>query len=167
VADVAVTTDPGDVDVDELWGAYSAVFDDQADLASWREGTWDRHSARPGFRLARAYDGGALVGFAYGYTGDAGQWWTDTVRTTLPPDVADAWLGGHFEVVTLGVVPSARRVGLGRALMRALTDGLPHDRLLLQTSDDPADPARQLYAAEGWAVLGPGTGPSTVVMGRR
>jgi hypothetical protein len=51
--------------------------------------------------------------------------------------------------------------------MQALLDGLPHDRLLLQTASDASDPARLLYASEGWTVLGPGTGPATVVMGRR
>jgi hypothetical protein len=51
--------------------------------------------------------------------------------------------------------------------MRILLGGLPHERLLLMTSADPHDPARRLYASEGWDVLGPGIGDETVIMGRR
>lgn len=154
-------------DAEELWPVYDAVFADQPDAATWRAEVWDRHVARAGFRLARAYDGGALVGFAYGYTGEAGQWWTDHAREVLPAHVADAWLGGHFEVVTLGVLPAARRAGTGRALMASLLDALPHERLLLMTTSDPVDPGRRLYAATGWQVLGPGLGEATVILGRR
>ena len=151
----------------EVWSVYDPVFGDRPDLATWREAVWDRHTERDGFRLARAREGGELVGFAYGYTGRDGQWWTDHVRTTLPPDVAGAWLSGHFELVSLGVLPTARRDGTGRALMRSLLAGLPHDRLLLMTTADADDPARRLYATEGWTVLGTGIGDDTVAMGRR
>jgi ribosomal protein S18 acetylase RimI-like enzyme len=148
-----------------LWPVYRAIFDDYPDVESWRSSVWDRHVVRAGFRLARAYDGDRLAGFAYGYTGESGQWWTDNARRVLAPEVAEAWLGGHFELVSLGVVPGHRRAGLGRRLMRALLAGLGHDRRLLMTTADPADPARRLYAAEGWQVIGPGIGDATVIMG--
>jgi ribosomal protein S18 acetylase RimI-like enzyme len=150
----------------ELWPLYDSVFGDYSDRETWQESVWDRHSHRDGFRLARAYEGDSLIGFAYGYTGRHGQWWTDNVRTALEPEVAEAWLGGHFELVSIGVAPSARRRGIARGLMRVLREDLPHDRLLLMTTSDPADPARLLYASEGWRVLGPGTGEATVTMGR-
>lgn len=150
----------------EVWSVYDPVFGDQPDEATWRGAVWERHTARDGFRLVRAYEAGRAVGFTYGYTGRSGQWWTDHVRETLPAEVADAWLGEHFEVVSIGVLPGARGRGTGRALLRALLTGLPHDRLLLMTTADAGDPARRLYAAEGWDVLGPGTGDATVVMGR-
>ncbi len=72
-------------DTEELWPVYDAVFPDQADYVGWRVALWDRHAARAGFRLARARDGDRLVGFAYGYTGDRGQWWTDQAARVLPP----------------------------------------------------------------------------------
>ena len=149
-----------------LWPVYDAVFGDHDSYEGWRDAVWDRHRSRAGFRLARAYADG-LVGFAYGYTGERGQWWTDNARAALPSDVADAWLGGHFEVVSLGVLPGQRGRGTGRALLRALLAGVEHDRLLLMTTADATDPARRLYAAEGWEVLGPGIGEGTVIMGRR
>ena len=151
----------------ELWPVYESVFGDYADRETWLDLVWDRHSVRDGFRWARAYDGDSRLGFAYGYTGERGQWWTDNVSPLLEPEVAATWLGGHFELVSIGVIPAARRGGIARGLMRTLFQGLPHERLLLMTSADPADPARRLYAAEGWIVLGPGIGAGTVTMGRR
>jgi len=154
-------------DAEALWPVYDAVFGDLADREEWLASVWRPHSAREGFRLARAFDDDELVGFAYGYTGRTGQWWTDAVRGTLDPDVAQAWLDGHFELVSIGVLPEARGRGAGRDLLRALLEGLPHDRLLLMTTADADDPARRLYAAEGWDLLGPGIGDGTVVLGRR
>lgn len=151
----------------QLWPVYEAVFGDFSDYQTWRSSVWDKHSVRDGFRLARAYDGDALVGFAYGYTGERGQWWTDNALKVLDPRVAQAWLGGHFELVSLGVLPAARSAGTGRGLMRALLRGLPHERLLLMTTAEPRDLARLLYASEGWNILGPGIGEGTVIMGRR
>ena len=153
-------------DARAVWAVYRSVFGDHLDAAAWRAEVWDRHSAREGFRLARAYDVDDLVGFAYGYTGEPGQWWTDNAREVLAPDVAAAWLGGHFELVSIGVLAGARGRGVGRSLLRALLDGLPHDRLLLMTSADPDDAPRRLYESEGWQVLGPGIGEETVIMGR-
>ena len=154
-------------DADELWPVYDTVFADQTEYAGWRAGVWDRHVARAGFRLARAYDGSALVGFAYGYTGERGQWWTDQAAQVLDPDVAEVWLGGHFELVSIGVVEAGRGSGVGTALLRAVTDGLPHERWVLMTTADADDPARHLYAGEGWQVIGPGLRDGQVTMGRR
>ena len=155
------------VDGVALWPSYDAVFGDQADYESCRANVWERHSARGGFRVARAYRADDLVGFAYGYTGEQGQWWTDHAREVLDPDTVAAWLGGHFELVSIGVREDARRLGIGRGLTSVLLYGLPHERLLLMTSADPSDPARQLYDSEGWQVLGPGFGEGQVIMGRR
>ena len=161
--DDSIAEDDGAV----VWPVYETIFGDYSDRETWRGDVWDKHSGRSGFRLARAYDADVLVGFAYGYTGERGQWWSDNACTVLEPEVAEAWLGGHFELVSIGVVDAARRGGIGRGLMHALLDGLPHDRLLLMTSSDPSDPARRFYASEGWHVLGPGVGEATVIMGRR
>jgi ribosomal protein S18 acetylase RimI-like enzyme len=164
---VAVVGDEaGDGLVHELWPVYRRVFGDFDDVDAWRDLVWDRHAARAGFRLALARNGGALVGFAYGYTGEHGQWWTDSAATVLHPDVASDWLGGHFEVVSLGVDESARGSGLGRRLLATLTDGVDHPRWVLMTSANPEDPARRLYRSSGWAVIGPGLSHGKVIMGR-
>ncbi len=154
-------------DAVELWPVHDAVFGDHPSFDAWREEVWDRHAVREGFRLCRARLDGELVGFAYGYTGRRGQWWTDHVAEVLPPDVAAEWLGGHFELVSIGVLPEARGRGVGDRLLTEVTTGLPHERWLLMSTVDEGDPARRLYARHGWEVLGPGIGPGTVVMGRR
>lgn len=156
-----------DVDAEELYPVYDDVFGDQPDYGAWRSDVWDRHSTRGGFRLARAYDGDRLVGFGYGYTGERGQWWTDQAALVLPRPVGDEWLGGHFELVSIGVLSERRRGGVGRALLRALCDGLAQERWLLMTTADADDPARHLYAAEGWQVIGPGLRDGQVIMGRQ
>lgn len=162
-ADQSVTEADGHM----VWPVYDSVFGDHPNYQTWRGAVWDRHTVRAGFRLARAYDDATLVGFAYGYTGEHGQWWTDKAREVLDPPIAAAWLGGHFEVVSIGVVDTARCAGIGRRLMQILTECLPRDRLLLMTTSDPSDAARRLYASEGWHVIGPGIGDATVIMGKR
>jgi ribosomal protein S18 acetylase RimI-like enzyme len=165
--DVAVVEQVAEtVVLDELWPLYRTVFEDFDDLDAWRDQVWDRHSARAGFRVALARTGGRLVGFGYGYTGERGQWWTDTAATVLPPEVASDWLGGHFELVSIGVDETRRGIGIGRRLLSALTDGLDRPRWMLMTSSDPDDPARRLYRSTGWAVIGPGFTDDQVVMGR-
>ena len=162
-----VVTEASEDDGREVFGVYDAVFGDQPDQTAWRTGVWDRHAAREGFRLARAYDGARLVGFAYGYTGRRGQWWTEQAVTVLGPDVAQEWLGGHFELVSIGVLETARARGVGRALLERLTDDLPHERWVLMTTGDAEDPARHLYARAGWEVIGPGLRDGQVILGRR
>src|SRR5262245_53376360 len=155
-------------DGDELWPVFDTVFPgDYPDRDTWRAEVFDRHRARPGFRLARAYEEGRLVGFAHGHQGEYGQRWTDRAARVLAPDVASEWLGGHFDLVNLGVLAEARRRGVGRRLMREITRDLPQDRWTLMTTADADDPARHLYAAEGWQVIGPGLHDGQVIMGRR
>jgi ribosomal protein S18 acetylase RimI-like enzyme len=149
-----------------LFDLYDAVFGDQPDYATWRSGTWDRHRSRAGFRLTRAYDDQRLIGFGYGYTGEHGQWWTDQAAGVLAPAVAESWLGGHFELVSIGVLESARGNGVGRALLDRLTAGLAHRRWLLMATADADDPARRLYARAGWEVIGPGLRDDQVILGR-
>lgn len=157
---------PPDAVRDEIWPLYRAVFDDFDDEHAWRDGVWDRHSMRAGFRIALARQRDVLVGFAYGYTGEHGQWWTDRAATVLHPAVASAWLGGHFELVSIGVDRTARGTGTGRRLLAVLTDGLDQSRWVLMTTADPDDPARRLYGSTGWAVIGPGLSEGRVIMGQ-
>jgi len=167
--DLVTTVTEGDAE--ELWPVYLTLFGEPGDYGVWRSEVWDRHVARPGFRLARAYDDGSagrrLVGFGYGYTGEHGQWWTDQAARLLDPATAETWLGGHFELVSIGVLPEARGHRHGAALMRVLTGGLPQERWVLMTTADADDPARHLYASDGWQVIGPGLRDGQVIMGRR
>ena len=146
---------------DELEQVYRAAFgapgydETEADVRRFMTETLPTHAARTGFRMVTLRLGPDLQGFAYGYTGERGQWWTDTVAAAVPADVDQGWFGGHFEVVELGVDPAAQGRGFGAALMDHLLLGLPHDRALLTTYADDR-PAPRLYARLGWSRLAAG-----------
>lgn len=145
----------------EVWNASFGTVEDDA---AWRETVWERHRARADFRLATAYDGGRLVGFSWGYTGQPGQFWSDFVLDKLGSAVAE-WVGGHFEFVELAVLPEGRGHGLGGRLHDQLLVGLPHKRALLGTEDNPDSPAVHLYRSRGWHRLGKQS-PRDQVMGK-
>ncbi|MDQ1598890.1 MAG: hypothetical protein QOD68_364 [Actinomycetota bacterium] len=113
------------------------------------------HAARPGFRCTTLLLDGTMAGFAYGYTGQRGQWWTDAVAARVPAELADEWLGGHFELVEMAVSPEHQGRGFGAALVDRLLLGLPHDRALLTAYDDES-PAPRLYRRLGWELLATG-----------
>ena len=123
-------------DTAAVWTVYDDVFGDTS-YDEWLAAPWGRHTVRAGFRLARSFVAGELVGFAYGYTGERGQWWSDAAAAALAPEVAASWIGGHFEVVSLGVRPAHRGRGLGgpghQVGYRRLIGGLPPSALWQRT----------------------------------
>jgi ribosomal protein S18 acetylase RimI-like enzyme len=149
---------------DRIWPCYQAVFGDFGDFEIWRHNLYARHTGRSGYRLAVAMDGGTAAGFAWGYIGERGQYWTDLICEVLPTEVTDYWVGGHFEFVELAVLPGYRRRGLGSRLHDTLLAGVSQ-RCLLSTADDPGDPAVRLYLHRGWQRLGV-LRPGVQVMGR-
>lgn len=149
----------------QVWPCYQEVFGDFGDYETWRTDLFDRHRTRGGYRLVTATDGSEVVGFSWGYVGQRGQYWSDLVCDSLPTEVTDEWVGGHFEFVELAVSASHRGKGLGRVLHDLLLDSVS-EQCLLSTSDDPADPAVRLYQSAGWEKLGV-LRPGVQVMGRR
>lgn len=133
-------------------GIWIAVFGKVENPDDWTASPWDRHRARAGYRLVIARDGDRPLGFAWGYTGERGQYWPDLVSREVGPRL-DEWLGGHFEFVELAVIPAARRGGVGGRLHDALLAALPHEKALLETSARDDDPGVRLYASRGWISL--------------
>ena len=129
-----------------------------------------RHTARDGFRFVGAFEGERLVGFVYGYRGEAGQWWHDRVASALGPDGSARWLGpGHFEFTELHVRKEHRRRGIGGLLHDAVFDGLDAPTAVLSTQTDN-EPAIALYEKHGWEVIAPhhdfGSGRPFLIMGK-
>jgi ribosomal protein S18 acetylase RimI-like enzyme len=143
---------------DALADIYRRAFgaaghdEDEASVARFTHEQLPLHATREGFRCAVASDDGATAGFAYGYTGRRGQWWTDQIADRAPREVVERWLDGHFEFVELAVDPAVQRRGHGEALHDALLGGLANDRALLTTYRDDR-PAPRLYRRLGWELL--------------
>jgi ribosomal protein S18 acetylase RimI-like enzyme len=113
----------------------------------------ERHTARADFRCLVAFARDGLpVGFTYGYTGRAGQWWTDLVSAALDQDARRHWLNGHFELVEIHVHPERQGNGIGGRLHDAVLDGLPNETALLSTHRGPTA-AFALYRKRGWDTL--------------
>jgi len=143
--------------LDELVDVYREAFtapgyDETPDDVERFRSSLPQHADREGFRLVLGSRSGRLVGFAYGYTGRRGQWWTDQILARVPTSITDVWVDGHFEFVELAVRPSEQGQGIGQALHDALQDDLPHRRALLGTWTDDR-PARRLYLRSGWREL--------------
>jgi len=153
---------------DELGRVFAAAFGapgyDEAEAVRFATDQLPTHAARDDFKLVAAGSDEGIVGFAYGFTGQRGQWWSDRVAAAISPELAAEWIGGHFEVVELAVHPDAQRNGLGAALMDALMTGLAHRKALLTSYADDG-PAPRLYRRLGWQVLVPDLGWGSALYG--
>jgi ribosomal protein S18 acetylase RimI-like enzyme len=124
------------------------------------------HSQRDGFKFVVARSDDRIVGFAYGFTGQRGQWWSDRIAEAAPAGIVAEWVGGHFEIVDLAVMVEAQGRGVGAALHDVLMADLPHERALLTTWVDDR-PAPRLYRRKGWQVLVPDLGWGSALYGLR
>ncbi|MGY1827200.1 MULTISPECIES: GNAT family N-acetyltransferase [unclassified Blastococcus] len=143
----------------EVLAIYGLAMGYDSGIVAGRYGYAVQHTERPGFRavgaFARSPEGERLVGFGYGYLIAPGQWWHDQVRAALDRRTAKKWLPGAFEVCELHVHPDAQSQGLGRQLLHALVEGLPHPVALLSTPDADTK-AFRLYRADGFVDLARG-----------
>jgi hypothetical protein len=130
------------------------------------------HTQRDGFRSVVAFDGAGkdLIGIAYGYRTQPGQWWYDHVARALGDKATALWLKDAFQVTEVAVVPVHQRRGVGGSLHDALLTELGYSRAVLSTLD--AETAgRALYRGRGWQdLLGgfcfPGVARRYAIMGR-
>lgn len=150
---------------------YAQVHGLDAGAIAAREEIMRRHFGRRGYRGLIALDTGRLVGFAYGYTGDPGQYWYDKVWAAMTPQQRTKWLEPeHFEFVELAVHPEWQGRGIGGRLHDLLLEGRPESIALLTVRADNTR-ALQLYRKRGWEVVlddfrfGPG-GARYLVMGK-
>jgi len=130
----------------------------------------DTHSKRAGFHFIVACTGPErVVGMAYGYKGERGQWWHDTVVKALDPVKAADWLGDSYELVEIAVHPALQGNGIGEELIFRLLDGRREATCVLSTRIDSE--AHRLYRRVGFEALielsfTPGAMPF-YVMGKR
>jgi ribosomal protein S18 acetylase RimI-like enzyme len=137
----------------------------------WAQERLPAHVKRRDFLFLAAREDEEVVAFAYGYTGEYGQWWTESVARALTKAQRGEWLDPpHFEIVELHVRPSWQRRGVGSALLAQLLTRQPHDRALLSTQT-ASRKARGFYAKNGWQELASvdfGRGyPAYLALGKR
>jgi ribosomal protein S18 acetylase RimI-like enzyme len=118
--------------------------------------------------LARTADG-RVVGMCYGYHGERGQWWHDTVRKMLPKSEADRWMSDSYELVEVAVDPEFQGRGIGRAIIERLLEDCDEATCMLSTRTDSE--AHRLYRRMGFEVITEMTfaprGALFYVMGKR
>jgi ribosomal protein S18 acetylase RimI-like enzyme len=156
----------------ELREVHRAALGPGALSDEWAAARLPRHVERAGFvfLVARAEDG-SVAGFAYGYDGARGHWWSEQVARSLSAGQRADWLDPpHYEVAELHVLPAAQRRGVGSTLLAYLLTRQSHDRAILSTQT-ASRKARDFYAKNGWWELagvdfGPGY-PPYLVLGRR
>jgi ribosomal protein S18 acetylase RimI-like enzyme len=139
--------------LDEAIAVYGAAMGYPAELLATRRGYVSGHARRPGFRAVATVDGDErLLGFGYGYTSTAGQWWHDQVRSALSRDARRTWLTDCFELVELHVHPEAQGRGIGQRQLGALLAEPAHRTALLSTpeADEQRSRAWRLYRRFGF-----------------
>jgi ribosomal protein S18 acetylase RimI-like enzyme len=126
----------------------------------------------PALAPAPAPDG-QVLGFAYGFHGQAGQWWYDAVwhavSRSLGAGQAAVWLADSFEIAEVHVYKQCQRGGIGTAMLLSLTADRPERTAVLSTPDRDST-ARRLYRRLGFTELitgysFPGGSPPYIVMG--
>ena len=176
-------------ELDALTGIYALAMAAPAGELPGRISIMERHARHPAFRAVVAVQPGeqgrepgrggaaddrrALIGFAYGFHGLAGQWWHDVVTDSLTArrgsEAAGLWLGNSFEFAEVHVHPDHQARGTGRAMMHALAAGRPERTAVLSTPHGQTR-ARRLYRSLGFVDLlpafsFPGAGPAYAIMG--
>ncbi len=157
--------------MDELRAVHRAALGAGALSDEWARVNLPRHVTRRDFVFLVARLEERVAGFAYGYLGEYGQWWTDHVAPALSDEQRAEWLDPpHYEVVELHVLPRLQRSGVGSALLAQLLSRQPYDRALLSTQT-ASRKARSFYAKNGWRELASvdfGRGyPGYLVLGKR
>ncbi|KAA9159980.1 GNAT family N-acetyltransferase [Amycolatopsis acidicola] len=122
--------------------------------AEQRAPMWLTHALREGWRCIGAFDShGTMVGIAYGYKGNPGQWWHEQVRRGLVKSTgeehAEHWLRDYFELTEIHVSPRSQGGGIGEELLRRLLTGVTNDHVLLSTPEGPSR-AWKLYRRVGF-----------------
>lgn len=142
---------------DEVLDVYAEAMQVSRHVARGRRSILAGHLDRDRLRAVASADRrGRLVGIAYGYVGEPGQWWHDQVHaamlSAIGPALTAQWLRGAFEVCELHVRPGWQGAGLGRELLDTLLTGCGAPTAVLTTPDRPTR-ARGFYRAAGWTDL--------------
>jgi ribosomal protein S18 acetylase RimI-like enzyme len=157
--------------LDEVLGVYGAAMGYSTPLVEGRRGFLVAHTKRRGFRAVATLDTNSrVIGFGYGYRGEAGQWWHEHVRAGMARGAYERWLADSFEVVELHVTPAAQGHEIGLRQLTMLLEGVDRRTAVLSTPEGESR-AWRLYRRLGFAdvlrnVVFPGDDRPFAVLGR-
>jgi ribosomal protein S18 acetylase RimI-like enzyme len=137
---------------DDVLAVYAAAMEVPLAEAMSRKGILLSHLDRRELRAVAALEDERLVGIAYGYVGEPGQWWHDQVGAAMTREQRRTWLRDAFEVCELHVRPEQQGHGVGRHLLDTLLSGTGTHAAVLTTPDHETR-ARHFYRAGGWQDL--------------
>lgn len=103
---------------------------------------------RAGFASVTANDLDRLVGATYGWTMDAGRWFSNADQEPSP----EILKGAKFAVMEWIVHPEYRGKGIGRQLLTRLLTNRREPWAVL--ASDPRSGARGIYARNSWQAVG-------------
>jgi GNAT superfamily N-acetyltransferase len=138
--------------MDDVLAVYAAAMEVPLAAAMTRRGILLSHLDRRSLRAVAALEDEQLIGIAYGYVGERGQWWHDQVAASLTSQQQATWLQDAFEVCELHVRPERQGIGLGRHLLDTLLADTDSPTAVLTTPDRQTR-ARRFYRAGGWQDL--------------
>ena len=138
--------------VDDAVDVYATALKRPKIVIPSRRVSTREHLAEPGFRAVVAVQAERLIGFAYGFHDQPGQWWHDIVVQSLDQELVQRWMSEAFQVTELHVLPLHQRQGLGRQLLTSLLTDTGRSTAVLSAFDDET-PARQLYRRSGFIDL--------------
>jgi len=139
--------------INEAMAIYVVAMNYPTYAGAQRSVTAQGHTSYAGFACRAAVrEDGRLIGFGYGYTSMAGQWWHDLVRRAVTKDIAAEWMRDAFELSEMHVLPHYQGLGLGRRLLTSLGAAIPHSAILLSTPDTDTR-AFRLYRSLGFVDL--------------
>ncbi|GAB3302376.1 GNAT family N-acetyltransferase [Epidermidibacterium keratini] len=144
---------------EEATGIWASAMGYPSSLIATRASLIRQHLREPDLRAVTAHESdGTLVGFAYGYRSQPGQWWHDEVHGLAERagnGVLLDWLADCHELCELHVRPHQQGRGIGRRLAEEFLATIPARRVILSTPDSPTA-AVSLYEALGMQLLAPG-----------
>jgi ribosomal protein S18 acetylase RimI-like enzyme len=145
--------------LDQIVAIYQEAFSGspynkgKSEVASFARSLPD-HVQREAFSFVAAFepDSARMLGFAYGYASNRGQWWHENVRSALPPYLAREWLEDSYQLTEIAVRPEAQGRGIGSELHDRLLGSVSHAKAVLSTLDAETV-AYYMYQARGWVTL--------------
>lgn len=139
----------------------------------WKQSIKERlikHLKYEGFRGYFILEEEGILGFCYGYSSHAGQYYHDLLSKELTTEEYKEWLHNCFEIVELVVHPFYRHQGYGKMLINELLKEVKNKTAVLTTQVNNV-PARNLYKGLGWTLVKDDFTPTTsdspyVIMGK-